>query len=127
MHGVAKISLDEIDGLTVELRRRREKLLSESARLQREIIGLHAFSQSAAHSTKISTRHLSLFKLSTQCISDLRKAADAPAMSGLNVEGNSNEEHHENGVGPAQHDRTSGDQAETTAATSSEIEPNNEG
>ena len=39
MHGVAKTSLDEIDELIAELSRGREKLLSESARIQREIEG----------------------------------------------------------------------------------------
>jgi hypothetical protein len=58
MHGVARTSLDEIDELIAELGRRREKLLSESARIQREIVQLQAFSQSAVQSTKISTRHL---------------------------------------------------------------------
>jgi hypothetical protein len=121
MHGVGKTSVDEIDQLISELRRRREKLLSESARIQREIIGLHAFSQSAVHSTKISTRHLAHFKIGTRRLSHLKKIADAPAMSPPPLEHVSNEEHREGGaeVSPQHSDRTTGDQVEATEADSS--------
>jgi hypothetical protein len=99
--------MDEIDGLIAELQMRREEVLSESARIQREIVQLQAFSQSAVRSTKVGTTHLSLFKLSTKCISNLRKVADASALRGPHVKGISNEEHREDGVGAlAQHDGT---------------------
>jgi hypothetical protein len=118
MHGVAKTPLDEIDELIAELSRRREKLLSESARIQRDIVQLQAFSQSAVQSTKISTRHLAHFKIGTQRLSHLKKIADAPAMSGLHVESISNEEHCESGVGAReQHDRTPGDEVEAKNRT----------
>jgi hypothetical protein len=109
--------VDEIDGLIAELQRRREKVLSERARIEREIADYTKFSQSAVHSTKISTRHLSHFKIGTQRLSHLTKIPDAPAMSGLHVEDICNEEHGETGAGaPAQHDGRPGDQAEGTAA-----------
>jgi hypothetical protein len=130
MHGVAKTSLDEIDELMAELRRRREKLLSESARIQREIVQLQAFSQSAVQSTKISTRHLAHFKIGTRRLSHLKKIADAPAMSPPSVEHISNEEHCEGGaeVSPQHSDRTTGDQVEAIEAdSSSEIQRDHEG
>jgi hypothetical protein len=130
MHGVGKTSVDEIDELIAELRRRREKLLSDSARIQREIIGLHAFSQSAVHSTKISTRHLAHFKIGTQRLSHLKKIADAPAISRPTLEDVSNEEHREGGTeaSPQHGDRTPGDQFEATEAdSSSEIQRDHEG
>jgi len=68
MQRVAKTPLQEIDALIAELRRRREKLLSESARVQREIIEYAKLSQSAMQSTKIITQRLS----------SLKKTPDAP-------------------------------------------------
>ena len=62
MQRVAKTALQEIDELIAELRRRREKLLSESARVQREIIEYAKLSQSAIQSTKIITQRLSSLK-----------------------------------------------------------------
>jgi len=103
--------VDEIDGLIAELQRRRKKVLSESARLQRELIGLQAFSQSAVRSTKVSTTHLSVFKVSTQCLSHLRKVAEAPTLSGPHVEDISDEEHRESGTGVS----ASADQVEAIA------------
>ena len=130
MHGVAKISLDEIDELIAELRRRREKLLSESARIQREVVQLQAFSQSAVQSTKMSTRHLAHFKIGTERLSHLKKIADAPAMSAPTVEDVSSEEHREGGAetSPQHGERTPGDQVEATEAdSSSEIQRDHEG
>jgi len=65
---VAKTPLQEIDALIAELRRRRENLLSEGARVQREIIEYAKLSQSAMQSTKIITQRLS----------SLKKTPDAP-------------------------------------------------
>jgi hypothetical protein len=79
---VAKTALQEIDDLLAELRRRRENLLSESARVQREIIAYAELSQSAVQSTQIITQRLS----------SLKKVPDASVMSELHVEDTSNEE-----------------------------------
>jgi len=128
MQGVTKTSVDEIDELIAELQRRREKLLSESARLQREMADYTKFSQSAVQSTKISTRHLAHFKISTQRLSHLKRVSDAPAMSAPHVEGISDEEHRESGAescAPSS-DRMRGDQAETIAAASNS-DPDHEG
>ena len=62
MQRVAKTALQEIDELIAELRRRRENLLSEGARVQREIIEYAKLSQSAMQSTKIITQRLSSLK-----------------------------------------------------------------
>jgi hypothetical protein len=78
---VAKTALQEIDDLLAELWRRRENLLSESARVQREIIEYAKLSQSAVQSTQIITQRLS----------SLKKVSDASVMSELHVE--TNEEH----------------------------------
>jgi len=80
---VAKTALQEIDDLLAELRRKRENLLSESARVQREIIEYAKLSQSAVQSTQIITQRLS----------SLKKVSDASVMSELHVEDISNEEH----------------------------------
>ena len=56
---VTGTSLKEIDNLIAELSARREKLLSESARVQREVIEYAKLSQSTMQSTKIITESLS--------------------------------------------------------------------
>ena len=58
------VSLREIDDLIVELRRRREGLLSESARVQNEIVEFAKLSHSAIESTKIITERLASFNRS---------------------------------------------------------------
>jgi hypothetical protein len=88
MQRVAKTALHEIDELIAELWRRREKLLSESARVQREIIEYAKLSQSAMQSTKMITQRLS----------SLKKVPDASIMSELHVKDTSNEEHPESGT-----------------------------
>jgi hypothetical protein len=85
MQRVANTALQEIDNLIAELRSRREELLSESARVQREIIGYAKLSQSAMQSTKIIAHRLSALK-------------NAPATSELHVKDISNEEHRESGT-----------------------------
>ena len=91
MRQVSEASLREIDDLVIELRRQREKLLSESARVQREIVEYAELSQSTMQSTKIITESLAY----------LSKVADAPSMGepqvGPLVEDNSNEEDRESG------------------------------
>ena len=54
-------SLREIDDLIVELRRRRDGLVSESARVQKEIIDFAKSNHSAIESTKIITERLASF------------------------------------------------------------------
>ena len=51
-------SLQQIDDIVAELRGRREHLLSESARIQREIAEYAKLSQRTAQSMKIGTQHL---------------------------------------------------------------------
>ena len=55
------ISLRDIDGLIVKLRRRREELLGETARMQSEIIEYARLNQSTTESTKIITERLANF------------------------------------------------------------------
>ena len=55
------LSLREIDGLIVMLRRRREELLGETARMQSEIIEYAKLNQSTIASTKIITERLANF------------------------------------------------------------------
>jgi len=98
MQRVAKTALQEIDELKAELGRRREKLLSESARVQREIIEYAKLSQSAMQSTKIISQRLS----------SLNKFPDA------SVKDISNEKQSESGTeASAQYsERTSADQGQ---------------
>ena len=83
MQRVAKTAMQEIDDLLAELQRRRENLLSESARVQRQIIEYAKLSQSAVQSTQIITQRLSF----------LKKIPDASVVSELHVEDISSEEH----------------------------------
>jgi hypothetical protein len=103
MQRVASTALQEIDNLIAELRSRREELLSESARVQREVMGYAKLSQSAMQSTKIIAHRLSSLK-------------NARATSELHVKDISNEEHRESGTESSARrgDRTSGGQAEPT-------------
>jgi hypothetical protein len=108
MQRVAKTALQEIDDLIAELRRRRERLLSESARVQREIIEYAKLNQSAVQSTKTITERLS----------NLKRFSDAQAISEVHDEGLSNEKRRESEAETftQQSDRTFGDQAEPIAA-----------
>jgi hypothetical protein len=108
MQRVAKTALQEIDDLIAELRRRRERLLSESARVQREIIEYAKLNQSAVQSTKTITKRLS----------NLKRFSDAQAISEVHDEGLSNEKRRESEAETftQQSDRTFGDQAEPIAA-----------
>jgi hypothetical protein len=76
MRQVAEASLREIDDLVIELRRRREELLSESARVQREVVEYAELSQSTMQSTKIITESLAY----------LSKVSDAPSMGEPQIE-----------------------------------------
>jgi hypothetical protein len=85
MQQLAESCLQEIDDLIVVLERQREKLLSESARVQREVIKYAKLSQSTVQSTKIITESLS----------HVNKVPDAPRLAERHVEDISNEEHND--------------------------------
>ena len=69
---VAERSVQEIDELIFKLRQRREQLISESERVQREVIEYAALTQSMMESTKVISESLAQFK----------RAPDALRMSG---------------------------------------------
>jgi hypothetical protein len=96
MQRVAETALQEIDDLIAELRRRREKLLSETARVQREIIEYAILNQSAVQSTRIITQRLS----------SLKKVPDDSVMSERHVEDVSNEKHRASEAEPFTHTAT---------------------
>jgi hypothetical protein len=101
---LAKTSLREIDDLIVALQRRREELLSESARVQREIVEYAKLSQSTMQSTKIIAESLAYWN----------KVPDSPNMT----EFHSNEDRKSGSSEPfAQHSEdhgTFGGQVEAT-------------
>jgi hypothetical protein len=71
MQRVAKTALQGIDDLLAELRMRRENLLSETARVQREIIEYAKLSQSAVQSTQTINQRLSSLKKVPSVTSEL--------------------------------------------------------
>ena len=75
MRRVADSSLQDIDDLIARLQRRREQLLAESERVQREIIEYAKLSQTTMQSTKIISESLAHFN----------KVPDAPRMSELHL------------------------------------------
>ncbi len=75
MRRVADSSLQDIDNLIARLQRRREQLLAESDRVQREIIEYAKLSQTTMQSTKIISESLAHFN----------KVPDAPRMSELHL------------------------------------------
>jgi hypothetical protein len=75
MRRVADSSLRDIDDLIARLQRRREQLLAESERVQREIIEYAKLSQTTMQSTKIISESLAHFS----------KVPDAPRMSELHL------------------------------------------
>jgi hypothetical protein len=91
---VTKTSLQQIDDIVTKLGRRREHLLSERARMQREIVEYAKLSQRTVQSTKVGTQHLLR----------LKKVPDAPTMSRLRVEDIFNEDRSESGVAASAQD-----------------------
>jgi hypothetical protein len=77
---VAERSVQEIDELIFKLRQRREQLISESERVQREIIEYAALTQSMMESTKVISESLAQFKRAPDALrmSD-PQARDLPA------------------------------------------------
>jgi hypothetical protein len=71
MQRVSDTSVHEIDDLIAVLQRRRDALLSESARMQREIIEYAKLNQATLQSTRIITESLASF----------RRVSDAPSLS----------------------------------------------
>jgi hypothetical protein len=82
MRRVADSSLQDIDELIARLQRRREQLLDESERVQREVIEYAKLSQTTMQSTKIISESLAHFN----------KVPDAPRMSELHLADGSNAE-----------------------------------
>jgi hypothetical protein len=110
---VAASSVQEIDDLIVRLRQRREQLINESARVQREILEYAALSQSTMQSTKIIRESLGQFnkvpdplRVNGPQVQDVPPAAEQH--NGKAVQRDSGETNAEqrNGTGepPAQHD-----------------------
>ena len=113
MQRVTKLSLQQIDEILADLRRGREHLLSESARMQREIAEYAKLSQRTAQSTKIGVQHLL----------GLKKVPDAPTINRLHGEVVFNEERSESGVAASaqDNDKTLEGQAEPTAPLSKTV------
>jgi hypothetical protein len=110
MQRVSENSLEEIDDLIAALKRRREKLLSETVRVQREILEYAKLNQSTLQSAKVITESLGYLK----GLPDAVRAAEPP------VEEVANEERAESEAEaveqPSADDGTSGDQAGEPAA-----------
>ena len=113
MQRVTKLSLQQIDEILADLRRGREHLLSESARMQREIAEYAKLSQRTEQSTKIGVQHLL----------GLKKVPDAPTINRLHGEVVFNEERSESGVAASaqDNDKTLEGQAEPTAPPSKTV------
>jgi len=78
---VAASSMQEIDELIVRLQQRREQLINENARVQREIIAYAALSQTTMQSTRMISESLARFNKAPDLAraSDDAKVRDAPA------------------------------------------------
>jgi hypothetical protein len=76
MQRVTESSLQEIDGLIARLQQRREQLLDENDRVQRQIIAFAQMSQSTMQSTKIISESLAHFI----------KLPDAPPLGALEAD-----------------------------------------
>ena len=84
---VAASSMQEIDDLVVKLRQRREQLINESERVQREIVEYATLSQSTMQATRIISESLALFgKVPDALGVSAPQAQDAPAAEQRNRE-----------------------------------------
>jgi hypothetical protein len=101
---LAKTSLREIDDLIFQLQRRREELLSESARVQREVVEYAKLSQSTMQTTKIITESLAHWN----------KVPDAPSMTELRSNEDRKSGSSEALAQPSEDHGTFGGQAEVT-------------
>ena len=107
---LAKTSLREIDDLILELQRRREELLSESARVQREIVEYAKLSQSTMQSTKIITESLAYWN----------KVPNPPSMTELHSNEDRKSGSSEELPQPSEDHGTFGGQAEVTEVPGSQ-------
>jgi hypothetical protein len=103
MRRVSDSSLQDIDDLIAKLQRRREQLLAESERVQREIIEYAKLSQTTMQSTKIISESLAHFNKVPDV--PFNKVSDAPRMSELHLADNDDAER---GNGQAKAERRNG-------------------
>jgi hypothetical protein len=103
MRRVSDNSLQDIDDLIAKLQRRREQLLAESERVQREIIEYAKLSQTTMQSTKIISESLAHFNKVPD--GPFNKVSDAPRMSELHLADN---DAAERGNGQAKAERRNG-------------------
>src|SRR5262245_58872957 len=85
MRRVADTSLQDIDELIAKLQRRRQQLLSETERVQREIVEYAKLSQTTMQSTKIIAESLAHFNKLPAPVPSFKKVADAPRLSELHL------------------------------------------
>ena len=113
MQQMAASSLQEIDDLIVVLRRRREKLLNESARVQRAVIEYAKLSQSTMQSARIIT----------ESRSHLNRIPAPPhkSESECHVGDVSNEQHRDSGSSALAQPNMRGQAGETAVPASSEV------
>jgi hypothetical protein len=102
---VAERSVQEIDELIFKLRQRREQLISETERVQREVIEYAALTQSTMESTKIISESLAQFN----------KAPDAVRTSGPQVQDVPAPEQRSETQGEQRNETRAGQRSETRA------------
>jgi hypothetical protein len=105
VNGVAASSVQEIDELIVRLQQRRQQLLDERARVQRDILEYTALSQATMQSTKIISESLAQFN----------KVPDTPRVSDAQVQDAPAAEQHSE-TAAEQHSETAAEQHSETAA-----------
>jgi len=105
MQRVADTSVHTIDNLILDMQQRREELLNESARMQREIIEYARLNQSTMQSTKIISESLAY----------LNGVPDAPGISEHQVDEMSADESRENATARSQHEMDERDGADNEA------------
>jgi hypothetical protein len=108
---VAERSLQEIDDLIVVLRRRREELLNESARVERAVIEYAKLSQSTMQSARIITESLS----------HLNRVPAPPDKGERHVGNVSDEEPRDSGSAALAQQNMGGQAGETAVSASSDV------
>ena len=111
MQQMAASSLQEIDDLIVVLRRRREELLNESARVERAVIEYAKLSQSTMQSARIITESLS----------HLNRVPAPPDKGESHVGDVSNEEPRDSGSAALAQQNMGGQAGETAVSASSDV------
>ena len=107
---VTESFLQEIDDLSVVLRRRREELLSESAQVQRAVIEYAKLSQSTMQSVR----------LITESLSHLNRVS-APPHNGESHVGDVSKEHRDSGSAALAQHNMGGQAGETALPASSDV------